>query len=136
MYPQVLSGQREAAYQTGKDLAPRYETAIKLIKDIIQVNQQTAQKMYEHSQHVARRPNNPADALRGGPGLGPRASMVWPALKPRLLIPRQVVSLLPGRPAACRGFEDSAPGHAERDQRAGRCAASSLCRGPTGRTTT
>jgi uncharacterized protein YoxC len=54
MYPQALSGQREAAYQTGKELGPRYETTIKLIKDVIQTNQQSAQKTYEHSQEVVR----------------------------------------------------------------------------------
>jgi methyl-accepting chemotaxis protein len=54
LYPQVLAGQKEAAYQTGKDLGARYEVPIKHIKDIIQANQQSAHKKYENSEDVAR----------------------------------------------------------------------------------
>jgi methyl-accepting chemotaxis protein len=54
LYPQVLAGQKEAAYQTGKDLGPRYELTIKLIKEIIQAKQQSALKIYENSEDVVR----------------------------------------------------------------------------------
>jgi methyl-accepting chemotaxis protein len=54
LYPQVLGGQKEAGYQTAQDIGPRYETAIKLIKEIIQANQQSALNKYENSEDVFR----------------------------------------------------------------------------------
>jgi methyl-accepting chemotaxis protein len=54
LYPLVLGGKREPAYQVAKDIAPRYEAAIKLIKDIIQTNQQLAFTKYEMSEDVYR----------------------------------------------------------------------------------
>jgi methyl-accepting chemotaxis protein len=54
LYPQVLGGQKEPGLQTAKDIAPRYETAVKLIKDIIQANQESALAKYEDSESVFR----------------------------------------------------------------------------------
>jgi methyl-accepting chemotaxis protein len=54
LYPQTLGGQREAGYQIAKDIAPRYEVAVKLIKEIIKANQESALAKYENSENVFR----------------------------------------------------------------------------------
>jgi methyl-accepting chemotaxis protein len=54
LYVLVLGGQKEAAYQTAKSTGSKYEVAIRLIKDIIQANQQSALDKYENSVDVYR----------------------------------------------------------------------------------
>ena len=54
MYPPLLAGKREAANQAAGELASKYEAAVKLLKEVIQGNQQRASKQYEASEAVYR----------------------------------------------------------------------------------